>query len=273
MFNDKLYEITTKVVDCYKEDGKIYAILDETVFFPASGGQNADRGTIDNAVVMDVFKKEGQIIHQISEVIAGEVKCILDVDARNLHSRLHSSQHLLSAVIEKCGIETTSFMMSENSFSIDVLKKVSRKELDEFEKQINQAIRAGINIESRLYNKSIDKDVDIKDFVMDENEIRLVIIEGIEKNVCGGTHVKNTLEIEFLKIVKFKYSGEKTRLTVYIGELAQDIVNEKFNTCLEIEKIVNQPNEDLCVVIENKLKESKKMSKKIKKLEKQCQNG
>lgn len=264
---DKL-ELRTNVKECYEHNSKIYVILEETVFYPASGGQCCDIGLINDIAVVDVFKYNDEIIHQVEDVIAGEVYCIVNEKVRWMNSLLHSAQHLLSAVFENNGYDTTSFSMKDNYFTIDVTTKVTRDILDDMELQINLLIREGRNIYSRLYSDAIDTDIDTENLSFDLSSMRIVVIESLEKNICGGTHINNIKEIEFLKIIKFKYVGSKTKLEVMIGRDAILYVNEYFNKYTDIIKLVNQNNENVYDYIENKLKDNKKMCKKLSKLEK-----
>lgn len=260
------------VIECYEHNDSIYAILSETVFYPEGGGQISDIGLIGDASVLSVFKYDNKIVHEIDQKVSGRVVCSVDEKYRYKNSRLHSAQHLLSAVFEANGYDTTSFSMKANSFTIDIVKKVSREEIDENENQINQLIRKQLPIKSRSYEPSIDSDVDVSGYEFDISDIRIVEIEGLEKNVCGGTHVSNTSEIEYLKVIGFKYSGEKTRIDVLIGDDAINYVNECFNEYNKIVKLINQNKLDSYTYIENKLKENKKLAKQVSKLEKRIQS-
>lgn len=159
--------------------------------------------------------------------------------------------------------------MKDDYFVIDIVKKVSREELDNFEKKINEYIRQGINYTIRNYDEVIDSDVDLAGYDIELENLKLVVLEGVEKNICGGTHINNTKELKYLKIARYKYMGEKTRINAYIGNEAIDLVNKYFNEFVEIVKLVNRPEEEIYTVIENKMKESKKLAKQLKKMEKQ----
>ncbi len=273
MFIDNREELTTNVVDCYEYNNKVFVILTDTIFYPLSGGQLPDTGMIDDAYVLDVFYHDSNIVHQVSKAVTGEVECKLNIDVRYQHSLIHSAQHLFSAVVESSGVDTTSFAMKDDCFTIDILKIISREELNEFEKEINAKIRKGAKMYSRQYDTTQDQDIDCSYLDVDLEQVRLVIIEGIDKNPCGGTHIENISEIDYFKIVKHKYMGDKTRITALIGDNAIDYVNTYFDHYNEIIKMLNQKEDNIYSYIEQKLKDNKKMQKTIKKLEKQLKNG
>ncbi len=265
-------EILTKVLECYTYNDQIYAILADTIFYPTSGGQNCDKGMIGNAEVLDVAYHNDVIVHQVSEAVSGEVKCVLDVNTRYKHSLLHSAQHLFSAVVESDKIITNSFAMKDNSFSIDVLKALSKDDLNDYENKINAAIRNGAQIIIRNYDKSLDSELDISYLNVDEASVRLVIIDGLDKNPCGGTHVDNISEIKYFKIVKWKYNNDSVRITALIGDDAINYANQCYDNFHQVVKVVNQPEDNVVEYIENKLKDYKKLQKELKKLKKQVGN-
>lgn len=268
---DKL-ELETVVEECYEHEGNIYVVLKDTVFYPEGGGQKCDVGMIDSFNVLSVFKRDGKIIHCVDEEVSGNVLCVVNKDVRYMHSKLHTAQHLLSAVFVNSGYETTSLSMKDNYYTIDIIGKVSREVLDENEKEINKLIRDKLEVITRSYDSNIDSELDISYLGVDERLVRVVIIDNLDKNICGGTHINNLSELQFLKIVSYKYSGEKTRIDVMIGEEAIDYVNNCFNEYCSIVKLINQVDVDAYSYIENKLKEHKKFKKQLSNIEKRNRN-
>ncbi len=265
-------EILTKVVDCYTHNNDIYVILVDTIFYPQSGGQNCDKGKIANADVLDVFYYEDKIVHKISKEVFGEVHCILDDSVRYNNSMLHTAQHLFSAIVESDKIITNSFSMKANSFSIDVHSPLTKQELNTYENKINSAIRSGAKIIVRNYDSNLDSELDISYLNVEAKDVRLVIIDGYDKNPCGGTHLKDISELSYFKIVKYKYNNDVVRITAIVGFDAINYTNKCFDDFQTIVKILNQQESDVVGYIENKLKENKKLQKQVKKLEKQVRN-
>src|SRR5580658_6067199 len=96
--------------------------LDRTAFYPSSGGQPFDVGTLGGVAVLDVIDEDERVIHVLEKPLApGDVKGSVDWTRRFDHMQQHTGQHLLSAVFEELfGISTVSFHMGAEVSTIDV---------------------------------------------------------------------------------------------------------------------------------------------------------
>ncbi len=261
-----------QVIDSYEHKEKKFIVLDKTIFYPEGGGQNADTGTINGIKVLDVFKHQGKIIHEVETLITGEVECVLDEERRYQNSLMHTSQHLFCALIEKQGYEISSVITKDDYYYFDILERVDRQKLNAFENAANKLILVGIPITTRKYDEHEDSMLDISYLDMPKEEINVVLIGGFDKEICGGTHVDNTKELEYIKVVDYKYMSNKTRITVYIKEKARDYLQECFDEYYEIQKIINQNEVTATEFIAKKLKENKQLKKEVKMLEKKLNN-
>jgi alanyl-tRNA synthetase len=110
-----------RIVERADEGRRVY--LDRTAFYPDSGGQPHDRGTLNGVEVTGVEDEDGRIAHILAAPAAGDtVQGRIDWARRYDHMQQHSGQHLLSAVlIELFGIHTVSFHMGAESSTIDVV--------------------------------------------------------------------------------------------------------------------------------------------------------
>src|SRR5690348_3217336 len=92
---------TANVVD--RSDDGLRVYLDETAFYPTSGGQPHDVGTLDGVSVVDVVDEEDRIAHVLSSpftAASGPIEGVVDWSRRHDHMQQHTGQHLLSAVFE-----------------------------------------------------------------------------------------------------------------------------------------------------------------------------
>ncbi|MBA7843383.1 alanyl-tRNA editing protein [Klebsiella sp. RHBSTW-00484] len=98
-------ECRARVVNCLSEADGRYAIeLDRTLFHPQGGGQPADRGWIADVAVESVIVRGDSIAHIVSQPLAlDEVAIRIDIEARQIHARLHSAGHLLGQAGESFG--------------------------------------------------------------------------------------------------------------------------------------------------------------------------
>src|SRR5580698_8532733 len=115
-----LREFQAKVLETTDNGTRVY--LDRTAFYPTSGGQPFDLGTLGGAAVRDVIDEEDRIAHVLDAPVAvGDVDARVDWERRFDHMQQHTGQHLLSAVlIELFDIPTVSFHMGAVSSTIEV---------------------------------------------------------------------------------------------------------------------------------------------------------
>jgi alanyl-tRNA synthetase len=159
-YNDSfLYDFRASVLDIreLKRDGtqSTWAVrLDRTAFYPTSGGQPFDMGTINtqsksgvllDASVEEVFEDDqGEIWHRVSKVLppGAEVRGIIDADRRRDHMQQHTGQHLLSAAfVRLLNAKTVSFHLGEQVSTIDLeIQSLSRDDLMRAEKLSNEII-------------------------------------------------------------------------------------------------------------------------------------
>src|ERR1041384_7632969 len=136
-----LREFSAQIVECSGNGSIVY--LDRTAFYPTSGGQPFDTGTIAGITVTDVVDETGRIAHHLaSPVAAGLVDCSIDWSRRFDHMRQHSGQHLLSAVFEEMfHLKTISFHLGGEMHTIDLASgTVDARTLIEAERRANQIV-------------------------------------------------------------------------------------------------------------------------------------
>ena len=229
-------------LDCYlKEfeaavekvgDGK-YVVLDRTAFYPESGGQPYDTGKLvreeDGAVfeVVYVGKFGDNISHEV--VAADEtapvlktgdkIKGIIDWERRYRHMRMHTATHVVANVIEReAGAQITGNQLGLDKSRVDFsLEAFDRDKFAEYEKMANDVIAAKHPINFYLVSREEAEEklsrltTLAKGFSEDIKEIRLVEIEEITIEACGGTHLKNTGEIKGIRIEKLQNKGKSNR--------------------------------------------------------------
>lgn len=192
------------------EDG-LHIVLDETIFYPTSGGQPHDTGTINGVAVIDVWEENDEIIHRVkSPLKAGEANCEINWSRRFDHMQQHSGQHLLSAAFEEIyQAPTLSFHLGSEMSTIDIqIPKLSIEECDRVEEVANEFIFKNVAIKSYQIPQSQREQLAFRKPPQVEGPIRVVEIDSLDYSACGGTHVKSTGELGCLKITDFEsYKG------------------------------------------------------------------
>lgn len=216
--------LNNEMVDKLNKEGLV--IFQETCFYATSGGQVNDTGMIIGegfkARVLDVFKApNGQHIHKIkllSGVIKLDDECELIVDEerrKNIeanHSSVHLLQYALRQIISKdicqAGSKVDEFSLR---FDFNYFGKITDEQLIEVEKKVNDLIKDKIKrVTSLKHIDEIDKSEVMALFGEKYHDIvRLVEFDG-SKELCGGTHVKNTSDIKKFAILSFANKGSNT---------------------------------------------------------------
>ncbi len=273
-----LKEFEAKVIGC--ENGNL--ILDRTAFYPEGGGQPSDRGKIiyggKEYVVLDVQKYGGVIVHKIPGCIPrGEkIKGVIDWERRERLMRMHTAEHvLLSAARKVLGKHVwqhgTQKDVYESRFDIAHYKGISRDEIKEIERVAMRIITSNLKVDARFMNRREAEDK--YGFVLYEGgvppgkEIRVVKIDGYDVEACGGTHVKRTGEIGFLKILRTeRIQDGVTRIIYTAGLSALEKVQEMEDSLLNVSRIMNSTTANVVKKAENIVEELKKIRKEKDKL-------
>jgi len=206
-----LREFRARVLD-RSDDGRLL-YLDRTAFYPTSGGQPNDIGSIEGIAVVDVVDEDERIAHRTaSPVTAAEVDCSVDWARRFDHMQQHSGQHLLSAVfIEQFGIETCSFHLGEEISTLDLeVPAIDMGTVIAAERRANEAVWENRPI--LVTYEEAHSAADLRKPTGRAGTLRIVSIEGLDRIACGGTHVRLTGEIGPVLIRRL----EKIRNTVRV---------------------------------------------------------
>lgn len=197
------------------EEGEL--ITDKTPFYGESGGQVGDVGTIESKnFVFEVrdTKKFGELIIHRGKVIKGTIKegerCLLRVkdDLRDNTMSHHTATHLLQSALQRilgAHVKQAGSLVTPDRLRFDFthFTQVTKDELNKIEELINQWIRENrkVDISYLPYDEAIKKGA-MAIFGEKYGEIvRLVEVEGVSKELCGGTHQKFTGNIGIFKIV------------------------------------------------------------------------
>lgn len=195
-------ELMTKVTEV--QGNRI--LLDATIAFSFSGGQESDKATINQYVVLN-SEKQGNLIYYFLEdhhtlAVGDAVEMKIDWPRRYKLMRLHfAAELILELVTRKIGVEKIGAHIAENKARIDFI----------FDKNISTFFPEIL----ADYNKIIEADSPIKtDFSDVENQRRYWEIHGFSKVPCGGTHVKSTQEVGFVTLKRVNVGGGKERIEI-----------------------------------------------------------
>ena len=138
-----LREFEAHVIDVEPQGAHFRICLDRTAFYPESGGQPMDRGTLGGLPVIQVTEEADAVVHVVErELPRDQVKGVIDWPRRFEHMQQHTGQHLLSAAFEKVAeARTVGFHLGADSSTIDLdTDRLGRRQMEQAEELANQVV-------------------------------------------------------------------------------------------------------------------------------------
>ncbi len=217
-------EFSARVVERLSVDGHPAVILDRTYFYPTSGGQPNDTGTVGGAAVLDVTarKEDGAVVHVLAGEVAGdEVSGSVDWARRFDLMQHHTGQHILSqAFVKIAQASTVGFHLGADSVTIDLDKPtLSDTVVAAVEALANEVVWADRPVTARIVQPDDAEGVRIRKLPehLLTGGLRVIDIDGFDVTACGGTHVARTGEIGLIKVLKLEKRGDKARVEFRCG--------------------------------------------------------
>lgn len=204
-------------------------ILDQTCFYPTSGGQPHDIGILtcngETYRVLSVNKSSNGVVHEVDHAgipVGATVHGVIDWERRYTLMRYHTAEHLFSSVLEK----HTQCHITGNELSLDKaradysVERLDRSQVEAYVAEANTLIAQNLPVKSFIITRDqlpqYPKVFKLaKAFPEHIHEIRLVAIGEIDLQADGGTHVKSTKEIGTLRLGGIENKG-KGRKRIYI---------------------------------------------------------
>jgi misacylated tRNA(Ala) deacylase len=209
-----------------RETGDEGVILDRTVFYARSGGQPGDRGVLrwdgGELGVLDTVKRGGRLLHEVdgeAPAAGTAVTAEIDWDRRHLLMRTHTALHALSAIVFRdYDVKVTGGNMEPGVARMDFeLESIDAEFGREVEEKLNAELAADRPVRvSFLPRAEALADPDLirtKANLIPESidPIRVIDIEGVDKQADGGTHVRSTGEVGRVRVVKTESKGKANK--------------------------------------------------------------
>jgi alanyl-tRNA synthetase len=191
-----LVEFDAVVRDVRPEKERWKVVLDRTAFYPSSGGQPFDTGTIGDASVVDVREEEdGAISHIVDRELDtnSRVRGHIDWRRRFDHMQQHTGQHLLSAAFEReSGARTMSFHLGTAVSTIDLDKELAADRITVVEDVANQILWEDREVCVNFVTATEAAKLPLRKEPLREGDLRIIDIKDYDLSACGGTHVRRT---------------------------------------------------------------------------------
>ena len=198
-------------------------VLDRTVFYPMGGGQPADTGTIHwdggSATVIDTRYGDGGAIRHIVAAGAarpqagGQVHVSIEWDRRYRHMRMHTALHLLGSIL-KYGVTGGNISAEKSRLDFDMEDTIDKEEVA---MALKTLVEENHSVSCRwITDEELEAQPDLVRTMSVQppkgaGKVRLLEIEGVDLQPCGGTHLKSTGEVGQVRIGKVEKKGKRNR--------------------------------------------------------------
>jgi alanyl-tRNA synthetase len=261
--------------------------LDRTAFYPAGGGQpwdtgllvaTAKSGTVLEVVVERVEEDEaGEVWHYVRKPLPEGTEIVgrVDADRRMDLAQQHTGQHLLSAMfLRELGAATVSFHLGADSVTIDLaVEKVSEEELRRVEAAANRLIYEDRAMRPRWVEREEAEAMlargELRKLPERAGRMRIVEMEGVEFNACGGTHVVSTGAIGGLLLRRVEKVKQGQRVEFCCGLRAVRAAGRDYARLRELGALLSVGAGDLAGRVAGLIEDKKANAKRIKSLEKE----
>jgi len=260
-------------------DGK-NVVLERTAFFPTSGGQEHDLGTLDKVKVVDVFKQDGIIVHVLQEKVDWEkgriVKGCIDIDRRLQLAQHHTAAHIINGAAKKvlgghvwqAGAAKT---VEKGRLDITHFEIPSEKELRLIEAAANDIVQKNIPLHKEIQPKNLAEAEHgfrlYQGGAVPGKDIRVVDIPGFDTEACGGTHLNTTGEAGHITILRAtKVQDGIIRIEYVAGKAADRQEEEQRGKTKELRAFLGVKDDALIPAAAERVfsvwKQAKKLAKK-----------
>jgi alanyl-tRNA synthetase len=260
-----LREFRARVVEVADDGRRVY--LDRTAFYPTSGGQPFDLGSLGGVAVREVIDEEDRIAHLMQAPLgATEVEGIVDWDRRYDHMQQHTGQHLLSAVLEELfKIRTVSFHLGAETSTIDVdAASLTPEQLERSEERCAQVVAQARPVEITFEDASTT--LELRKASERSGTLRIITIDGIDRSACGGSHVRSTAEIGMVLTGKTEKIRGTTRIEFVCGKRALRRARADNRLVASIGRALSVPPEQSPELLAGLIEKNKSLEKTTQRL-------
>jgi len=262
-------EFSANVVDRSDDGRRIY--LDETAFYPTSGGQPHDLGMLAGVRVTDVVDEDDRIAHVLESPLAptpAPLHGAIDWPRRFDHMQQHTGQHLLSAVFEDLfGFKTLSVHFGADYSTLDLdAELVTRDQMIAAEQRANVVVAEARPVDVTFEDAAAA--TDLRKPSDRPGTLRVVTIRGLDRSACGGTHVRNTAEIGAVLLRSVEKIRKATRIEFVCGARAVRRARRDFESLTRIAASLSAALDDVVSLVSvqaDRLKDSDSARKKLEK--------
>ena len=251
-------------------DGRHGVILDRTAFYPSSGGQPFDTGTLGTSRVVDVVETDdGDVLHLIDGGLPrGRVTGRIDWARRFEHMQQHTGQHILSAAFDRLlQVRTVSFHLGSAASTIDLARDVTPAEILSAEDEANRVVWEDRPVTIRFVEAGEAAALPLRKESARTGRLRIIEVDGFDVSACGGTHVARTGSIGIIAISSWERFKGGSRVEFRCGRRALDAYRTVRDSLAAAAKLVSVAPDELPHGVERLQAERRELQRRAKDLE------
>jgi len=260
------FDATVVAVDTVA--GCTHVTLDQTAFYPTSGGQPYDTGTLGGGAVSEVIDREdGTIAHvtsgspKVGEVVRG----VIDWARRFDHMQQHTGQHVLSAAFDRLfGVRTESFHMGALSATIDLAREVSAAEVETAEDEANRIVWEDRPVTIRFATAEEAAKMPLRKESIRTGPLRLIDVGDFDLSACGGTHVARTGAIGVIAVGGWEKFRGGSRVEFLCGGRALNRFRLWRDSLAATQKFLSVAPEEMAAAVERMQGDSKAQQRTLR---------
>jgi alanyl-tRNA synthetase len=264
------------------EKGVIFLTLDKTPFFAESGGQVADQGVLKSEEcsieLSGVFKEGEHVIHkgalkgELPE--NGKLAAFVSKESRSLTCKNHTATHLLQAALRRTigdHVKQSGSMVKPDSFRFDFnhFKGLTSEQILAVEEQVNSWIQQNLGVNAAKMGFDESQKTGALAFFGEKygDEVRVVEVDNISRELCGGTHVQATGEIGYFVITsESSVASGVRRIEALTGTAAWEYIQKERRELHELCDLIEANNKPAVLRVREILDEKKNTETELKKL-------
>ena len=250
-------------------------VLDRTAFYPTSGGQVFDTGSIEfpNGSKLRIAEvadaEDGKVVHYLEAPVKNvqpgtRVRGLIDPERRRDHMQQHSGQHVLSAAFVRLfNMPTVSFHMADDYCSIDLdTPTLTKEQIESAERLANEIILENRTVDIRFVTRDEAASLGLRKLPPAErDELRLIDIRDFDLTACGGTHVRQTGQIGCVLLRKAETVRQGWRVEFVAGQRAVATARRDFTVLTDSAALLSAHIYDVPQLISKSLDEIRSLRK------------
>ena len=264
-------EFEATVMHVEVADGRQIVRLDRTAFYPTSGGQPFDVGTLGGASVIEVLDGlHGYVDHIVegAPALGATVEGRVDWTRRFDHMQQHTGQHVLSAAFDSLlEAPTESFHLGADYATIDLARALTPQEIARAEDDANRIVWEDRPVHIRFVDAAEAASLPLRKAPAREGTLRLIDVDGYDLSACGGTHVPRTGAIGIIAVTGWERFKGGLRVGFVCGNRALRAHRRLRDLVSDSARLLSTMEDEIPAGIERLHGEAKESKRQIKDLQ------